>query len=262
MARSISFNTTSFQNFDGRVGIVTTDIDDQSIPTINAPVYTIAHANQSRIPTVTFPNRIIKISGYVQGSTLIDLDNRIDSFKYALLGQYKNLDIDYAGATRRYTATMTACDINRPGGLLYAKFNVEFTATQPFGQSIVNTTALNATGRTAGSYTDVVTFLGTAPYQKPIITITLTAVSSTGSQTMNFGNNANGQQISVTRSTWATSDQLIIDTFNKTVTVNGTAVDYSGAFPEFPPGVQTFGYSDSFTSRTLTENVVYGQLFL
>jgi hypothetical protein len=257
MARNISYDSNQMQT----PYIFSSEIDDASIPTKSAKMYALAHYSGSKIPFVSYSDKKIMVTGTLIGDTVPDLDARIDSFKSFFINQDRNLDIDFAGSTRRYTATANKVDIKRPGGLLYANFSIEFYCTNPFGQAVNTDTALNATGRTLASYSDSYTFLGTAPTQRPIITITLTAVTQTGVQPINFGNNANGQQITVTR-TWAVNDVLQIDSVQKLVTVNGFAVDYSGAFPEFKPGAQSLGYSDGLTTRTFSINVVYNQLFL
>lgn len=194
------------------------------------------------------------------GSSSSDLDSRIDTFKSYFNGKDKNLDIQYGASTRRYIATANKITVTRQQKAYFARFTVDFVCTQPFGRNTSATTALNASGRTASSYTDNHTFLGSAPYQLPVITITYAAVSG-GASFVSFGNNANGQGITITDQTWVASDVLEIDCMNKTVKKNGVEIDFLGAFPEFAPGSQNFTYSDGFTSRTLTENVIYYPMY-
>lgn len=256
MATGLTFATFNLQTNN----IITSDIDHFSIPEKDAKLYALAHANQSSLPFVSYPSKTINTKGYITDTTIALLDTRLDLFKGYFIGTDQNLDIDYAGGTRRYIATVNKLGITRPNGLTYATFDIEFMCTQPFGQNTAATTALTATGRTLSGYTDSHTFIGTAPYQLPVITITYTAVVS-GTGYMIFSNGGNGQGISITR-TWAASDVLVIDCAQKTVTVNGVAVTFTGAFPEFPPGAQTFSYSDGFTSRTFNVSVVYNAMFL
>jgi hypothetical protein len=250
---NITFNSNSLQTST----ILTDDIDHHATPVIDAKLYPLAHANMSNIPYVDYPNKIIPITGTLIGTSIANLDGLIDTFKGYLVGIGKNLDIDYNGGTRRYVATVAkAPTIKRPGGLTFAKFGAEFTCTNPFGTDTSNTTALSAAGRTSGSYSDSYTFLGSAPYQRPVITITITALTGGTGASISYGNGNTGQQIVVTR-TWAANDVLVIDTFNKTVTVNGFNVVFTGAFPWFAPGSQTLQYADSFATRTFTVSVVY-----
>lgn len=116
--------------------------------------------------------------------------------------------------------------------------------------------------RTSNSYTDTFTFGGTAPLQQPIIT-TQFVTGTLGAGTVYIGNNANGQQIAVTR-TFAVNDVLVVDCTLKAVFVNGVEVDFVGAFPEFPPGTGVLAYNDSVNtaSRTQTYKVEYYPQYL
>jgi hypothetical protein len=254
---SISFDGNSLQT----ANILAQNIAHEGLPMKDAKIFALSNANRSTIPYVQYPNKSIRVSGQINGSSIADLDARIDAMKAFLLGTDKNLDIDYSGTTRRYIATVNATSFERPGGLLFANWVIDFICTQPFGQNTATTSALNQSGRTASSYSDVHVFLGSAPFQLPVITITFSVLTGGTAQTLFFGNNGNGQGISVTR-TWLSTDVLVIDCVNKTVTVNGSPVAFTGAFPEFPPGSQTLGYSDTFTTRTFAITVNYYPMFL
>lgn len=260
MSQAISFNGNSLQTFDGTHGIIVQQID-HSAPNKQANAYALAHANANAIPFTEYPSRPVTISGQISGSSIADCDSIIDTLQGYLRTQDANLDIGYNGGTRRYIGTATSIDIKRPGGLAYANFTIIFTC-QPFGQDTTTTTALNGTSRTSQTYHDTVTFNGTAPYQLPIITITFSAVSdTTNPQTVAVGNDDTGQQIAVNR-VWAATDVLVIDSTTNKVTVNGIEVEFSGAFPSFAPGSRNIGYSDTFATRTMTENVVYYPMYL
>jgi hypothetical protein len=252
MATNVVFAGNSLQTSQ----ILTAEIDMADIPTKDAKLYVLAHANASKIPFTSYPSRTVKISGRLIGTSIANLDALIDTFKGYLAQQDQNLDVDYNGSARRFIATVNATSISRPGGLAWASFSVEFICTNPYGLNTSTTSALSAAGRTASAYTDAYTFLGTAPYQLPIATITLTAVTGGTAQSITWGNGGNGQAISVTR-TWAAADVLVIDSVAKTVTVNGLPVAFTGAFPEFPIGAQSLQYNDGFTTRTFTIGVVY-----
>lgn len=262
MDGNLTFDTNSLQTYSAvtRTGIVTNSIDHNNIPDKDVALLGLANTNASVIPQVGYPSKKITIAGSIIGSSQSDLDSRIDTFKSYFNGKNKNLDITYNGTTRRYIATATAVSIKRSNKALYADFTVEFVCPKPFGCATAATTAVNQSGRTLSAYNDTHTFLGTAPYQLPVITITYAAVAG-GAAAVSFGNTANGQGIMVTDQTWVAGDVLQIDCVNKTVKRNGTEIDFLGAFPEFAPGLQGFTYSDGFTSRTLTELVTYNALY-
>lgn len=254
----ISFDTNSLQT----TTIFTQDIQHGSIPVKNAVLANLAHANASTIPFINYPNKLINIAGTITGASISALDTALDTFRSYFTAQDKNLDIDYAGGTRRYIATATAVDIQRPGGLLYAKFTIQFTCTTPFGMATSVTTpsssfSPSATGRTLASYNDTFTFAGTAPYQLPVITLTMTIMGGSNSSSyITIGNGTNGQVIYIQR-TYIPGDVVVVDCIQKTVTVNGIPTEFSGGFPEFPPGSQTLSYNDNFTTRTFTILVTY-----
>lgn len=184
MGRSISFDGNSLQT----ANILTQDIDSESIPTKVVNTLALAHASGSRIPFTGYSGKTVRVSGLVVGSSVSDLDSKLDTFRGYFNGQDKNLDIGYGGSTRRYIATVNSLVITRPGGLMDAKFDIEFICTQPFGQNTATTSALSASSRTSATYTDSYTFLGTAPYQRPVWTITFnSAVTGTSNLVTNPG---------------------------------------------------------------------------
>lgn len=250
--RGITYNGNSLQT----PYILSQDFDMET-PSKDTKLYAIDHANKSVIPYASYPNRTIKITGELIGDTIADLDSRIDAFKAFFNGQDQNLDIDYAGSTRRFIATLNSAPaITRPGGLTFASFALEFICTSPFGRATASTTLLSATGRTASSYADTLTFAGTAPYQQPVITVTYTTISTPTTTSVVISNNSNGQNVTITR-TWTSGDILQVDCFNKVITVNGNIVGFFGAYPEFPPGSGVLAYSDGLASRTFNVNVAY-----
>lgn len=263
MTGAITFDSNDLQTYSPttHVGIITEEPSFSDIPTKDMPLYALANANRSVVTNIDYPNKAITIVGSIVGSTIANLDSRVDDFKAYFRGKEKNLDINYNGATRRFIASANAVSIVRKGKQLYARFTVQFVCSQPFGADTSNTTALNATGRTSSSYSDLYAFLGTAPYQLPVITITINSVTG-GNTYLSFGNANTGQSVNITGVTFQAGDVLVIDSYNKTVKLNGVAQDYTGAIPEFVPGNQSFNYADGFTTRNFDINIVYKKLYL
>lgn len=267
MAINVSFNGQNLQTFNGTNGILVQNIEHAGKSAKQAQTYAMSHANRSTIPFVEWPSKPITITGKILGTSIADCDSQIDTFNSYLTAQNAALTFDYNGGSlnRQYTATCTNVDVQRPGYLAWAEFTIVFTATTPFGQDTTSTTLLNATGRTAASYSDSLTIAGTAPFQTPLITITYSAIGSAPvAGVVMIGNASTGQAISVNR-TWAATDVLVIDCSLSTstpVTVNGLPVEFSGAFPDFAVGSGTMSYSDTFASRTFTDNVIYYKQYL
>lgn len=256
MSTNITFDGNDLQT----ASILTSSIQHASIPAKDMKLLSLAHANRSSIPYSNYPSRSIRISGKLVAASIAAMDALEDTFKGYFRGQDKNLDIDFNSGTRRYIATLSGLSIDRPGGLQFANFDAEFVCTEPFGRNTASTSALSADNRTSAAYTDEHTFLGTAPYQLPVITITIDAVTG-GTGFLKFSNSGNGQGILITGQTFAAADVIIIDCVEKSVTLNGEDIDFIGAFPEFPPGTQSFSYTDGFTTRTFDIDVDYYPLF-
>lgn len=400
---NVSFAGTALQT----ANIMINNIQHFGIPAKNMSLMTLDHDNRSVIPFTSYGNRVVLVEGTITGSSIADLDARLDAFKLLFNNQDQNLDIDYNSGTRRYIATLDTSNstIDRPGGLLYAEFSLQFICTSPFGQDTAASNLLVASNRTLGNFTDAVTVLGTAPYQLPVATfvfnssatsttnlvtnpgfevdlsgwssggigtatrvttqhntgiaamqmvnaasaplsvpsggptygwelyplsgltagvlytVTVNVKGNAGGETfkvstlgsavqtltlttgwqaitfqfiatattdqiyvwsttasatwflddvsvfansaayVQFGNNTTGQQITVNR-IWTYGDTLVVDCNLKQVTVNGVIVNWSGAFPELPPGAQSLGYSDSFTSRNFNVTVAQTPLYL
>lgn len=245
-ATNIIFDGVSLQT----ANILTQSIDHYSIGTKTLNAQPLAHGNKSVIPFIDYQSKNIVISGIIIDNTIAAVDSRLDTFRGLFNGQDKNLDIDYGTGARRYIATAADIKITRPGGLLWATFEISFFCIHPFGFDTAVTTLINDVAITAVTYAPTCTFAGSAPIQRPIITLTYGALTgNTGTQIVVISNNATGQNISISR-TWASNDVIVIDTFNRSVKVNGFDINFSGAFPEFKPGAGGFGYTDPFTTRS------------
>lgn len=243
---AISFNSNSLQTDN----YITADIKHESVPQKDAPVYSLAHANRSSIPYINYPQKVITVTGKIVGSGISDVEGRIDTFKsYFATEVAQALDIAYAGGTRRYTALATTVDVDRPGGLDWANFTVVFTCTKPFGTATAAVQVLDEEDHTTSpaSFTPL-TFAGSAPWQQPKITITITDVTD-GDSFITVANDVTKQSVSV-GAVFADGDVLVIDCAERKVTLNTLPVDYVGSFPEFANGAgATLNYDDGFTAR-------------
>lgn len=270
MNGDISFNGNDLQTFEefddsGNpyfVGIITNLIDHTNQPDEVAQLFALADADGSSIPSTSYPSKRIVIGGTIHGSTQDDLDARIDTFKSYFNGKNKNLDIDYRGGTRRYVATKNALSIEREQTSLYATFRVEFICTVPFGID-TSATDLWATKNnfTNASFTETPTVEGSAPYQYPVITITIDAVTGAGDYVM-ISNDNNNQELMIYGQGLVATDVIVIDCVQRIVTLNGDEIDYDGTFLELEPGANSITYTDGFTTRTVDVSAVYTKRWL
>lgn len=263
MNGDLTYNTNDLQTYDAatRVGIITNSIEHTNIPDKNAQLVGKADANGSVIPAINYPSKIIIIAGAIVGSTQDDLDSRIDTFKAYFNARNANLDIDYGGTTRRYIATATSVSVSRQQKALHATFQVEFACTQPFGEETTATNIANETAYTAATLTETPTIGGTAPYQLPITTVTINALTGTADY-IQLTNDLNGQTMIVSGLGFAADDVLIIDAANRSVTLNDVEVDYFGTFLELEPGANSLTYTDGFTTRDVDILIEYYKRYL
>ena len=264
MDGNLSFNTNSLQTYTPATGtgIITNSINHASIPDKVAAMYQLANANSSAIPFIDYPSKAITIAGVIKGTGQADLDDRIDNFKGIFNGKNKDLDIAYSSTTRRYIATVNTLNISeRNGALDFVNFTVEFICTQPFGTDTTATEMFNVSAHTSAMYTTEPTIAGNAPTQLPIFTITINALTGDGDY-MQISNDSNGQELLLYGYDFEAGDVVIINCAERTVTLNGTLIDYAGVFIELEPGAQPITYSDGFTTRSVDLQAEYNKLWL
>lgn len=263
MNGDLSYNSNSLQNYNPttKVGIITNAIEHTGIPEKEAMLYAKADANGSSIPSINYPSKKVSIAGTIHGSSQDNLDTRIDSFKALFNGKDKNLDIDYAGSTRRYIATANTISVQRQQKALWASFSIEFICTQPFGLDTTLTNIANISNNTSSSRTVSATIGGTAPYQLPIITLTLDALTGAGDY-LQVSNDANDQGILIENIAMTAGDVIVIDCAERTVKRNGFEVDYRGTFFELEPGSVNITYTDGFTTRTVDIKIDYYKRYM
>lgn len=263
MNGDVTFNSNDLQSYSPTtdVGIITNSIEHTDIPEKLAELYAIADANGSSIPAINYPARRVNQAGAIKGSSQDDLDARIDTFKGYFNGKDKNLDVDYAGTTRRYIATANSISVTRQQKSLWATFTIEYICTQPFGVETSSTSITSTLNHTSSTLTVTPTIAGSAPYQYPIITLTLDALTGAGDY-IQISNDNNGQDMLLYGLGLAAADVIVIDCFARTVTVNGIEVDYTGVFLELEPGANSITYSDGFTTRTVDIVITYYKRYL
>jgi hypothetical protein len=250
MDGNLSYNANSLQTYNRgtKVGINTNLIEHTDIPQAVAELMALADTDGSVIPDINYPSRIVKIGGTIHGSTQADLDSRIDTFKGYFRGKDKNLDITYASSTRRYIATKNSVGVVREQKQLWATFAVEFICTNPFGLDTSATSLISSLNYTSATLTSTPTIGGTAPYQLPLITITIDALTGTGDY-IQITNGLNTQEMLLYGLGLTAGDVIVIDCVNRTVKLNGTEIDYVGTYLVLEPGASSITYTDGFTTR-------------
>lgn len=217
-------------------------------------------SNSSKVNSGYYTARQIAVRVGISRLTRALVEQSVDSLAAIIQGIEVDLVLPQAGALRRYTVTYSDSVIKVDGGS-YIEMDLIFETSDHFGYGLQYETLLNATGRTLYNYTDTLTFNGSAPTQTPVITAFISAFTGATTNFVTIKNVATSQGITVSR-TWVAGDRLVIDTNNKTVKVNGTDADYTGAFPEFAPGTGYLNYQDDFNTRTLALSAYYYRRFV
>jgi len=234
--------------------IILTKIEHDTIPARELKRYRIVRGDGELITDNRYGAKRIVLIGRVQGSSTTDLESRLDTLRANIVGYdkiNKTLEIEYNGTTRNYTATCVNINIDRRNGTInFAEFQIEFISTTPFGKAPSSSNLLTSTAQTTSPNSKAITVAGTAERQKLVITVELNSFTGAVANTITLKNNDTNYAISVSRA-WVAADVLEIDVENFSVKVNGTDVDYSGAFPDFAPGSRTLVYSDDFTARNV-----------
>lgn len=188
----------------------------------------------------------IVMEGYVSKNTNSELEAAIDTMKQVLSAQEGNLDIAVDGTVRRYRATLINAgnmfSDRKHYHVSFCPFLLEFDCLTPFGQSV--NYQVNTFEESSLAYSDEVTNNGTAPAQGIVIVNFSTASSVT---VVNFENTRTGESIEVTN-TFSAGGILEINAEEKTVTLNDTAIDFDGVFPEFIQGINSFTITITGTS--------------
>lgn len=264
MNGDLSFNSNDLQTYDPttNVGIITNLIDHTDGPELEFTLLGLADADGSSIPAINSPSKAVALAGAIKGSSQADLDSRIDTFKGYFTGKDKNLDIAYGSGTRRYIATAGKPLVKRSQKSLIATFQVPIVTTNPYGLD-TSPTALWATKNnfTSATFTETPTVGGNAPYQLPIFTITIDALTGTGDY-IQISNDNNSQEIVVYGQSLEAGDVVVINCETREVTINGVLADYVGTFLELEPGANSITYTDGFATRTVDVAASYTKRWL
>lgn len=202
----------------------------------------------------------LDIKGLIRKSSHLLLEQEMDTMRKALAVREGSLDINFAGETRRFVATL----IN--GDALFAQrqhfhvttmpFEASFICVDPYGKSITyNSDPFLA--QTALSLSDVAVHPGTAK-AKPVIILSFVAAS--GITQIRFKNNTRNEEIVLTKSIVA-GDYIQFDTELFAVTVNGIEQDYSGSFPFLDPGSNLWTLTIIGTSAIYDLTIKYKSTF-
>lgn len=252
----VSYDGTSIQTST----ILTDTIQHEQIDHKVLDIQTLGRTDGGILVATTYVPKTIILTGSIKGTSQANLESNIESLKELINRQQRNLDIGYAGGTRRFVTSMSAFAMTRMHfNLTWAEWEAHFVVTNPpFGKGLdTGTFSFNAI-TTTGTYSGTATFLGNA---RPMPIIKVTVTTQTAMTALYFRNKKTGDSITVRR-TFANADVVIVDTSAYTVTVNGVAVDYEGFFPDFVAVANDFAIKASASAVNMTAKLIYYPLYL
>ena len=228
------------------VEIVTTTyvpktLKHESAPSRDLTLVDLAKEDGAVLVSEKYGIKRIIITGNIKASTRTGLEDAIDDFKELFSRTEKDLDIDWAGVTRRYVATCVRHEFNRDFmHINFVPWMAEFVVASGIGINPTITAAINADTINAAIYTQAdqaLSFSGSAE-PKPIMTFTYSGTwSGKDNQGIEIKNTDTDARVIFTNpSIFANGDILIFDWRTKTVTLNSVEQVWYGVFPSFDIG--------------------------
>lgn len=240
------------------VGAYIVNHDFNKLPERTVAINKLARSNKSVVTSAEYSSKEVSVMFHLYGC---DRDEA-EEVLIALKGQLRTVNADLVVKQGGTDTTYSDATLNE---LSYEWFSNKilltliFIVADPIGFEDSNTILLNTT-ITASTASNAVSNAGSFDAE-PIINVTVTTVTGGTAQSLSVTNEETGQGITLTR-TWANGDTVEINSDAKTVVINGTASDFTGQFPVFPPGTGSLGYSDTFTTRSVDLSVTYQRHFI
>lgn len=250
MANAITYNSTSIN--DNSNLITRTIIHDQS-PDRVLNTIKLTRQDGEIIVNDSYNPKEITVEGVIVGSSQSDMESRLDTLKALVAQKDKNLDIDYAGGTRRYVCRNTKFTCTRDSfNIFHAPYTIVFYVAKGIGTNTSETNALTATGITAATDARSVVFAGS--YQpRPRHKVTITTRGN--ADTVRVINYDTGDYMDVDLDGFSDTDYFEIDEENQTVKKNGsTNINWSGKFPSVNPGTINMRLITKYGGYTLDQN--------
>ena len=181
-----------------------------------------------------FREKIVNASWYMKAESEETMNNEIDRLKKILLQNQKDLIIKVNGNPRVAKASLINGDSlfdREHFHITFLPFTLQFRVLEKFR----DITAQNylVSWQTADFIEEI--YNGGSAKVEPIITFVFNSASGVNEISFVY----NGNTITINE-TIATSDILIIDSREKKVTLNDVEVDYTGIFPIFETGLQSY----------------------
>ncbi len=229
---SIKFDTTELRN----TTYIPRFVKHESSTERDLNILNLARDNGGVLVNDRRGVKIITLKGVLTGSSESALETAIDNFKELFSRVEKNLDIEWAGSTRRYVATCKSHNFDRDYfNLLFVPWTAEFIIPSGIGKDISITAEKHNITVNANPYSWTSTFSGSAK-PKPIITLEF-GIGHTYPRGIQLKNVTTGEKIIFNKITpLSNGDTIVIDFENKKITLEGVEQPFYGVFPDLIVG--------------------------
>lgn len=251
----VTFNDNDLNQVSG---LTITNREVNLLPNRELQSYPLAKADKSILTSSNYLNKKITIEGAITLSSRALAEQSLDLLKSLVQDQQGSLKVLEAGDIRTYYATMSAMSTRLSGG--YVRFGIEFLCSDPLGYHVGQEILIAGTANTNSTAVIPLTVAGSYKAE-PEITANISALTGGTTKTVTLANAADNIGISVTR-TWTAGDILVVDSYNRSVLVNNSEVEYAGRFPSFAPGSRSLAYTDDLTTRTVLISASYTKRWL
>ena len=220
----IAFDGFGLQN----ANIITNEIDYDDTGNIDLNSFNYPRDDGGAVLSKFYRGRDIKLTVTIKAATSDAFQALLDTVKKSLSKTEGQLDVVVAGETRTIKATCKRIDFQRKHyNITFVQAQITFESKEPFWYS-KSSQSFQFLGKT-GTFSEEFTNLGSANGNPALYFIFGT--SSVSAVTIT----AFGKTLTLSTS-FSTGDILIVDSGKKSITKNGTEIDYTGQFPIFKPG--------------------------
>lgn len=255
----IQFNGYSLQTTDRISSRVLFD----SMPTRDIRAFRAPLADGGDVIGDNFGIRQVSVQGILKADTAAELETAIDTFKRNMAESEGELLITMVSDTRRCYATLVNSDKIFDGRdhyhITFVPYKLIFRSYDPYWTDL-SYTSESFLGQVILSQN--IEIENTGAYTARGVAI-ITINSETDLTVINLSSNTNQDEMEITPSGGFTAgDILKIDGENKSVTLNGTEIDYNGVFLDFDYGTNSIALDFTATAADYDITLKYKKTYL
>ena len=256
MASSVKFNGTEILT----TTFVPRFIKHEPAPDRELTLLALAREDGAILVAEKYGTKRIMLAGNIKASNRTNLETDVDLFKELFSRKEKNLDISWAGGTRRYVATCIRHYFDRDyWNEIYMPWTAEFVVATGIGEDTSETTLESETTFTAAAKSGTWTFKGSYD-PRPRIRVKCDA-GATDPKGLSIENTDTDERIVITRSSgFGAGKYFEVDCRLKTASYDSVARTFYGVFPSFDIGVNNYEIKigdvvdQAHTTRTGTDD--------